>query len=111
MRLNVKNVNSGGYVDSIIIPVPVILVGFTVDNSGPAQFIQLHDAAALPAEGAVPVFPFRIATEDFLPIWFGGEGRFFPTGLVICNSSTAATKTIGGENCWFDIQIAAPSER
>ena len=57
IRLQVKNVNSNGYADSIVIPVPIILVGFTIDNSGADQFIQLFDLAALPADGSASSLP------------------------------------------------------
>lgn len=90
---------------------PIILIGFTVYNSGVAQFIQLHDAASLPADTAIPVLPLPIAAADILPAYWGTEGRLFENGLVICNSSTDNTKTIGGDDCWFDVQVRAVGGR
>ncbi len=81
------------------------LFGFTVYNSaGAAQFIQLHDSQVLPADGAVPVFVVKVATVVDKGVFWGDWGRFFNRGIVICNSSTFATKTIGAADCFFDAQ-------
>jgi hypothetical protein len=81
------------------------LFGFTVYNSNVgAQFIQLHDAQTLPADGAVPVFVCKVATVVDKGVFWGDWGRFFDRGIVICNSSTFATKTIGAADCFFDAQ-------
>ena len=80
---------------------PGVLISLVGYNSGAAQFIQIHDSAALPANGAVPVYTFKVeATSNFsldIPI----SGAPFGVGIVVCNSSTGPTKTIGGDDCWF----------
>jgi len=80
------------------------LVSLRGYNSGGAQFIQLHNAAALPANGAIPLVVMAVpATSNFeipLPV-----PLVFATGIVVCNSSTAPTKTIGGADCFFTAQI------
>ena len=88
-----------------------MLLGFTIYNSGPAQFIQLFDAIAVPAEGAIPKLPVPIAADSVFGMYWGEEGRYFPTGLVLCNSSTANIKTLGSADCWFDVQVRVPSEK
>ena len=86
------------------------LYGFSgYSNKAAAQFIQVFDASAVPADGAVPVVILAVgagagaATGTFAAYW-GSSGRWFDRGIVFCNSSTAATKTIGSADCWFDVQ-------
>ena len=80
------------------------LVGFTVySNRASSQFIQVFNASALPADGAIPDCVFTVAATANLPVqWI--PWRFFHVGCVLCNSSTAATKTIGSADCYFDVQ-------
>jgi len=100
------NVHSNAYVASIFVKSgPGYLCGFTVYNSKTSsQFIQVFDAATLPADGAIPAVFFSVAQSadkgvDWIP------ARTFLTGCVICNSSTGPTKTIGSADCWFDVQF------
>jgi hypothetical protein len=81
------------------------LVGLTGYNSKTsAQFIQIHDAAALPSDTAVPVITFTVPASSNFSLDFGHRGRVFANGIVVCNSSTGPTKTIGSADCWFDVQ-------
>lgn len=66
-----------------------------------AQFIQLHDAAALPADAVVPLVSLVVAANANLILNLDDIGLPFLTGIVVCNSSTAATKTIGSADCYF----------
>jgi hypothetical protein len=70
-------------------------------NSGPAQFIQVHDAASLPADTAAPCWIIAVPAQASWVFDFGGNAMPCSTGIVISNSSTGPTKTIGSANCWF----------
>lgn len=86
---------------------PGTCFGLTVTNSKAAsQFIQLHDSATLPADTAVPVLPIEVPAGTTVGIDFGYWGRYFFNGIVVCNSSTGPTKTIGSADCWFDVQVS-----
>tara|TARA_R110000868_G_scaffold68692_3_gene203111 strand:- start:100 stop:336 length:237 start_codon:yes stop_codon:yes gene_type:complete len=76
------------------------------NSKGSAQFIQIHNATALPADASVPVAVYTVAASSNLTIDFGNRGRTNSVGIVVCNSSTGATKTIGSADCWFDVQYS-----
>ena len=79
--------------------------GFTVYNSNAsAQSILMFDRSSLPADTAVPLMAFAVAGSANLGVYFGTMGRIFKQGLVLCNSSTATTKTIGAADCFFDVE-------
>lgn len=84
---------------------PGRLYGFTVTNtSASAQYIQVFDASTLPADGSIPNELFRVSAGVSFPVqWI--PWRTFNVGCVICNSSTAATKTIGSADCFFAVQF------
>jgi hypothetical protein len=82
-----------------------ILFGFTVYNSkASSQFIQVFDLFQLPADGSFPAVVFEVDATSNRGVYWGELGRSFNTGLLICNSSTGPTKTIGSADCWFDVQ-------
>lgn len=82
------------------------LIAFTVLNTNAsAQYIQLHDARMLPSDGVTPHVVFTVAGASQLSFAYTMPGRKFLAGIVLCNSSTSATKTIGAADCFFDVQI------
>jgi hypothetical protein len=100
-----RNIHSQAYAASIRANTGAgILVGFTVYNSNAAaQFIQLFDEQSLPGDGAIPACVFTVAGASQLPVeWI--NGRSYLRGIVLCNSSTGPTKTIGAADCFFDVQ-------
>jgi hypothetical protein len=80
------------------------LYGFTITNTkGSAQFVQVFDARDLPADTAVPLISKSVPAGDAVGFaWL--PPRRFEAGLVLCNSTTQATKTIGAADCLFDAQ-------
>ena len=79
--------------------------GITVYSSkASSQWILMFDASSLPADTAVPRMAFPIASATNLGLYFGPMGRTFRQGLVLCNSSTDTTKTIGSADCFFDVE-------
>ena len=77
------------------------LTGYS--NKSSSQFIQIHDASSLPSDTAVPTIVFAVPATSSFSLNYD-VGREHQVGIVICNSSTAATKTIGSADCWFDVQ-------
>jgi hypothetical protein len=73
------------------------------NDKASAQYYQLHDAAALPSNGTVPILTVQVATKATLAI---NTPIPFVNGLVVANSSTGATLTIGSADSWFTAQVA-----
>ena len=79
----------------------VLLTLSTHNNRGSTQYIQIFDAASLPSNGAVPLVVINMLTVTNSFLDFGQYGKSFATGIVVANSSTLATLTIGSADCWF----------
>jgi hypothetical protein len=100
------SVHSMAYESARIIKTgPGILYGFTAYSSNAAaQFIQIFDAATLPAAGAIPAVLLSVAASSTLGVnWL--PGRAFLVGIVIANSTTGPTRTAGAADTWFDAQF------
>jgi hypothetical protein len=69
-----------------------------------AQFIQLHNSATLPADTGVPDVVITVPAGENFYIDFGENGYYCSAGIVVSNSSTGATKTIGSADCWFVVK-------
>lgn len=103
----VKSVTTTAYAASLVVSSTpkTRLCGLSGYNSSAStQYIQIHDAASLPANGVAPKIVFEAPANQKFAIDFGANPRQFDTGIVVCNSSTIPTKTIGSADCWFDVQ-------
>ena len=80
------------------------LLGITgINTSDSDLYIQVHNTISLPADASVPDLVFiAYAGQNFS--LFLNVPYPLNTGIVVCNSTTLATKTIGSANCWFNVQ-------
>jgi hypothetical protein len=74
------------------------------NNSSSEQYIQVHNTTSLPSNTAVPIIVFKAQPNDNFGYFLDDLGQSFATGITVCNSSTAATKTIGSADCWFNVR-------
>lgn len=72
------------------------------NTNAAARFLQVFDARDMPADGAVPLFSRSIAIGDSLTLTWT-VGHTFNVGMIVCNSTTAASKTIGAADSLFDV--------
>jgi len=106
------NYNEGALRNAIVVPGRLVVYGFTVYNSkASAQYLTVFDASTIPADTAVPLFSWALAAHTGVGFGYQPNGRQFQTGLVLCNSSTDATKTIGSADCFFDVQFDVYEEQ
>lgn len=66
-----------------------------------AQYIQIHDAASLPANGVNCLVQVSVAADSWWSFSFGAGGLRFFNGLQVCNSTTSISKTLGAADTQF----------
>lgn len=91
---------------SFVVPGSIVVYGFVFySTNASAQYLNVFDASALPADGAVPLWSWNLPANQGVGVAYQPNGRWFKSGLVLCNSSTDATKTIGSADCLADVQF------
>lgn len=100
------NASSNAYSSNLVVKTTAgILFKLSCYSSNAAQqWIQIHDAVALPANGSVPKFTMPIALNSDLFVDWNIFGRNFVNGIIVSNSTTGPTLTIGAADCFFDVQ-------
>jgi hypothetical protein len=82
-------------VNEVVYPYPCILLGLHVAHLGAqANWIQIHDSATVPAEGAVPLVTHQVEKDADAHIEGLTARYYFENGVYICESSTVPTKTL-----------------
>lgn len=70
---------------------------------GTLQWLQIHDLATTPANGAVPLICIPIPVNGHAVLDFPIA---LQNGCYVCNSTTHDTKTLGAANCLVIANIA-----
>lgn len=92
--------SAGAEVSCILRATPGFLDSFLVtNNTGVAGYLQFHDAVALPANGAVPLFPpIDIGANESIGL---SLPMFAAVGIVAAISTTKPTLTISTNAAFF----------
>ena len=89
----------------VIVTSAAWVSGFAFSNAnGSARTAQLFDSATLPSDGVFPnVIGQSTATAASAYVSYVNSPFYFASGIVICNSSTVRTKTIGSADSLFAV--------
>ena len=100
--------NSGALAKSAVLlsdARQVLQVGGLNTNAAVDYYLQLFQASALPANGAVPDLEKPVLRGAYAEFdWQNSGGQRFPKGLVAALSTTAGTLTLAGSSDgWFQV--------
>lgn len=93
----VPNAGGGSLVNNRVLSTKgcKLLTLSILNTANAQQYYQIHETAVLPADTTIPKMPsIPVAAGAFVQVDFGVNGIDLDA-LTVCNSSTAATKTIG----------------
>ncbi len=76
------------------------------NSSSNALFIQIHNTATNPSDGAAPFVLFRVPPDSNFSYSPGEKfGKYFSTGITVISSTTGPTKTKNSSaDCWFNVE-------
>lgn len=80
-------------------------VAHVFNNNAATRYFQVYNSTTVPADTAVPIFSIPVATGGYIRVVFGlesGAPYHFSTGISWANSTTYATKTVGGSDFWVN---------
>lgn len=81
--------------NEVIYPYPCIVHAIHVAHSGGSSaWVQLHNSATVPADGAVPLASHSVAANNDADIESAGWPLYFDAGVYVCESTTIPTKTL-----------------
>lgn len=80
-------------------------------NGASDAWLQIHDVAAVPANGAVPLKSFQLLAKMAYSWKFDPNVLVLKTGLYVCVSTTDATKTLSADTADFLIDIGEYEEQ
>jgi hypothetical protein len=96
---NTAVIGNAAYTNTLIVATtPTKLYSVTGYNSGPSQFIQVFETNAPPANGVIPVFSIPVSSGQYFDFDFSYYGADLDS-IVVCDSTTANTLTLGAVNC------------
>jgi hypothetical protein len=96
-------INSSGAVNSLVVSAaPAVLHSITITTSL-SQYLHIHNAITQPGNGATPLQSIWVNAGS-LKYVFGEGGKSFSSGIVVCNSSTMTTTTIGAADSMFAVE-------
>lgn len=85
----------------------VVFVASMYNDNAATRYLQFFDSHTLPADGVVPLLSFEVPTKTTRVIdSYAFRGKQFRIGIVVCNSTTGVSKTLGGADCLFDVEYS-----
>lgn len=100
-------------VNEVIYPYPCTVHAIHVAHAtGGAAWIQIHNAASAPANGAVPLMTHSIdSSKRDADIESIGWPFYFTEGVYVCESDTVPTKTLhAGLDLFVTMVIEVPDQ-
>ena len=89
----------------VIKATPGRLYGGILSNANAAaRYFQFFNSTSVPADSTVPVVTIYCPAGQSVSFSFADtDGLYFSTGIVICNSTTQNSKTLGSADSLFNV--------